>query len=291
MKLLNLIPDEEKRRLRIKKIKFYTYIGLLLPIIVFGYMKYTIGEVENGIDEANYNITQVNSLNSSIKSENQEIENVSNTLNNLKQESIPLNFFLLFLGLNIPEDIKIHSILSETLILDRIEKGLTSEGIDSSKENSSETSKVLVVDNSNQENVIEDNTNSNSQNNANSKDTAASNNKDTNTSNNKDTTASNTTDKSTETSNNTVTEKETNIELDLSESNFEVELDNKNIIIRGSALSVKSIGDFIYSLEEADYIDLVETKYIKNYYNGIDNYKLFELKAIVKVGGLDNENN
>lgn len=286
MKLLNLIPEEEKRRLRIKKIKFYTYIGLLLPIIVFGYMKYTIGEVENGIDEANYNITQVNSLNSSIKSENQEIENVSNTLNNLKQESIPLNFFLLFLGLNIPEDIKIHSILSETLILDRVEKGLTSEGIDSSKENSSETSKVLVVDNSNQENVIEDNTNSNSQNNANNKDTTASNNKDTNTN-----TSNNTTDKSTETSNNTVTEKETNIELDLSESNFEVELDNKNIIIRGSALSVKSIGDFIYSLEEADYIDLVETKYIKNYYNGIDNYKLFELKAIVKVGGLDNENN
>jgi hypothetical protein len=261
MKLLNLIPDEEKKRLKIKKFKIGIYIGLFIFLITFLYMEYSTSVVQKEIEAANTNILEVNSLDSNIKSSSKEVENLSNTLGNLKEESIPLNFFLLFLGDNIPEDIKVHSLLSEPLILSRKEQGLTSDGelID---RNESEKSSVIVVDNSSvEEEDKKINTNvDNSQNITNTEDKNNPNNE---------------------------TIQKNSVEIEVDGDNFEVELDNKNLIIRGSALSVKSIGDFIYALEGTDYIETVDTKYIRNYYNGIDNYKLFELKVIVKVEGTE----
>lgn len=53
--------------------------------------------------------------------------------------------------------------------------------------------------------------------------------------------------------------------------------EQKTLYIRGTAISVNSIGEFMSSLEENGYIEKVDIKDIQNYYNGAHSYKFFEL--------------
>jgi len=54
------------------------------------------------------------------------------------------------------------------------------------------------------------------------------------------------------------------------------------ILIRGACIEFVSIGEFSRALQDTGYFKKVELATVKNYYNGMENYKIFELQAEVK---------
>lgn len=56
----------------------------------------------------------------------------------------------------------------------------------------------------------------------------------------------------------------------------------KTIYIRGATLSINSLGVFMKELENNDYISKVDIQDIRNYYNGAQSYKFYELTVTLK---------
>lgn len=221
MKQMNLIPNEVKQK---RKINEYKKIGAyvsLLPIAVMAQSYLSLSFMKGDIQELNDNITAAKNLQQQIQEEEKLIEKNRSIIINLTSGGLPLNQFLLFTGVNLPEDIRLYSITSETAY-DQAAKEKEKE------ENAAAEGTVQEIS------TTEPATDENGQ----------------------------------------------PIEEGTEEKTEELIIEEKknNIIIKGAALNVDSIGTFMSNLENKnEYIANVDISDVQNFYNGAFNYKLFEI--------------
>lgn len=115
-KQMNLIPLEIKQKRKNKELKKKGALVALLPAAMFAQVYFSIYSMGNEIEELKANIARASQLESQIKEEQNRIEKNRSIIINLTSGGLPLNQFLLFTGLNLPEDIRLYSITSETII-------------------------------------------------------------------------------------------------------------------------------------------------------------------------------
>lgn len=220
---LNLIPLEVKQKR--KKIA-YTKTGLLLsliPGIIVGQTYISMFTLENKISETQENIRIAGTLESQIQEQEDIIMKNKSIMQELTSGGLPLNQFLLFTGLAIPEDIRLYSITSANIIKDR--KNDLDEG-----ENIEE---AVPVETENSKGTVE---------------------------------------------NEESTNEKVKVEEPIKEVDINVDPLNTDIIIKGAALNVNSIGIFMGDLENRnDYIKNVDIVEVQNYRDDVFNYKMFEL--------------
>lgn len=225
---LNLIPlDIKQKRKRIE----YTKTGLLIsliPGVLLGQVYLSIFTLDNKISETQENIRVAGTLESQIKEQEGIIAKNKSIVQELTSGGLPLNQFLLFTGLALPEDIRLYSITSASIL--EAEKEIGKEDL---TEVVSDAKPVDAKEEQTTDGEVKEGE-----------------------------------------------EVEEGVEVVVAEKPPEqvITPTNNNIIIKGAALNVNSIGVFMGDLERKnEYIRNVDIVEVQNYRDEVFNYKMFEL--------------
>lgn len=218
MKQMNLIPQEIKQKRKNTTYKKIGAIASLIPVGIMAQGYISMNLMKSNIQDLNGDIAQANSLKQQIEAEEKLIEKNRSILINLTSGGLPLNQFLLFTGITLPEDVRLYSISSESVFEEEKEAETKSD------EAVAEVVEELMP-----------------------------------------------------------AEGEESTETQAPVEEVVVEEKKDNIIIKGAALNVDSIGTFMNNLENKnDYILNVDISDVQNFYNGAFNYKLFEIIVELK---------
>lgn len=266
MKLLNLIPKENIRKNRNQIIRKVLISLTIVPVLFYGYLQYSLHTTSEEIKELELNVSESARLESSIKASEEKTVRINNIVSGVDRQTLPLNHFMLFLGESTPSTVKIHSIVSEELVNDRIAEGLNSEGYDLAESSSGRINYVKE-----ETEAIEDVV-------AGTPPVAS-----------KDTSKGSAGPAQKPTSSTATANKPTGESVPTEKleqnSNIEVSVNSpKFLLIRGYTTSINDLGYFTSILKGEKYVDDVEISTIKNYYNGVDNYRIFEIRVRVGVG-------
>lgn len=295
LKKLNLIPKE--RRLSGLFIKFRLVAGivLLLPVIVYGYGYVKLDQVKTDLVEVDAEVSEGIQIETSIKSLEDRIKALDGLVAQLSEKSVPLNHFLKFMGDEMPETMKIHSIVSESIVESRLSSGKTSEGL-STDSASSELIEFDPGEESNDVSELSDGSLSEPENNEAG---GVSNGNPNSSGQSAGIVYDSSKPESGGTSemdvpNSNVPESGDAVDIvsdpnEKSEHNRNIgEGDgtenlnrSKDLIIRGYSTSVSDLGHFISRLNNEVYVSDVKVSEVVDYYNGLSNYKFFELHVII----------
>lgn len=134
MKKLNLVPVDIKKQRTIAKYKRIGLMALIVPVFIVANTGLTVNSLSSEKEELEAEIANAKKIQSIITSENNKNQNYLIMKSNLEKESLPINKFLLFLSIEMPDEIQLHSITSESIIeRARIEALIESGQIDKKK--------------------------------------------------------------------------------------------------------------------------------------------------------------
>lgn len=270
LKLLNLIPKENIKKNRNQLIRKILISLTIVPVAFYGYMQYSLYSLSGEIEELEQNVSEAVRLEASIKGNEEKTARINNIVTGVDRQTLPLNHFMLFMGESTPSTVKIHSVVSEELVNERLAEGLTSEGYDLSVATSGRVNYVEEESNV-EEGVDGDNVPKTGTDNGNvavGDAKKSENGTSPKNSNNQSKNGSVPSDK---------VEQKDNIVISVNTP--------KVLLIRGYTTSVNDLGYFTSKLKGEKYVEDVEINTIKNYYNGVDNYRIFEIRLKVGVGG------
>lgn len=244
MKLINLIPQLIKDERRNKKIQKTLVTLSLVPVGLYGFGQYEISQIEKKTTEFQNEILTAITIENEIRLIETEIFNDTRIVAGLSNEQFPLHRFLLFMGVSMPEDMRLYSVTS-----DNVEK-------------IKETEKVT---DGNASPVVETTT-------AGGNDVGGS---------SPDVVLPDTSAETAQTPEQIV-EEERLKQIEEQKKIEESITSQKTLYIRGATLSINSLGIFMKELENNDYIEKVDIQDIENYYNAAQSYKFFELTVTLK---------
>lgn len=116
---LNLLPDIIKMDRRNQKIK-KSLAGLtIVPLAMYGYMQFSMMNIQEDITKLNQDISAVQSLEVQIKNQETQLVNDERIANKLSKSGFPLHRFLLFTGLDVPDDMRIYEVVSDNFVKER----------------------------------------------------------------------------------------------------------------------------------------------------------------------------
>lgn len=125
---MNLIPLEVKQKRQRKEMIQKGAFASLVPVVIVAQAYYSMYSMKNEIADLKLNIDQATQLESQITNEQNTIEKNRSIIVNLTSGGLPLNQFLLFTGLHMPDDMRLYSITSESIIEEEMEKEEMPEG-------------------------------------------------------------------------------------------------------------------------------------------------------------------
>ena len=290
MKRLNLIPKERRLRGFLMKFRLVAGIVVMVPVVVYGYGYMALEDLKSELVTVDAEVSKGIQVESSIKSIEDRIKGLDSVVAQLSEKSVPLNHFLKFMGDELPDTMKIHSIVSESIVVERLRDGETSEGLPVDRSSSElieyiseggyngETNSAVDAEgevgaNSNEENVSGGGNAAGASSagvvgdNGQSGDGVGGE----SVPENRDTEDVNTNPLVEGVQSSNIGEGDKTENLNRS----------KDLIIRGYSTSVSDLGHFMSRLKDEAYVLGVEVSEVVDYYNGLSNYKFFELHVII----------
>lgn len=122
MKLINLIPDSIKTERQQKQFKKIALGSTIIPIGLYVKMTLSISGIEDDITLYNQQLSEAASLEGEINHKESSLFNDMRIVNVLSRDNFPLHRFLLFSSLDIPDDMRLYSVTSESFIQNQIQE-------------------------------------------------------------------------------------------------------------------------------------------------------------------------
>lgn len=114
--MINLIPQNIKDERRNQKAKQTMYLLSLIPLSMYGYLHLQMNDINKDINALNEEISNAKYLESQIKYEETTLFKDMRILSGLSKNSFPLHRFLLFMGVEIPEDMRLYTVVSDNIL-------------------------------------------------------------------------------------------------------------------------------------------------------------------------------